>query len=145
METIRFGAIMRATAVETNAIADLERRLEAAQAAQEEAELAAEELRVRLAAKAGEAEELSRMLSTAQLEIGRSKRAEQAAKEVAQHLLTRNQRLDAAVTELLEHLQPTLAESDRRQRHLVANAYEAMGAAEKAAAVFASGNVRLTA
>lgn len=121
MDTVRFGNIMKATAVEQNAIAEAEQRAEQAEEAWEAAELEAQGLRGQLA-------EMERLSALQQREIN-------ATRAVAARLLERNQRLDAAVTELLEHLRHELPQADRRQRFLVANAYEAMGAVEKAAAV----------
>jgi chromosome segregation ATPase len=128
MDTVRFGNIMRATAVEQNAIAESECRAEQAEAGWEAAELELQAVRAQL-------REMERLCALQQREIT-------TTRAVAAHILARSQRVDASVQELCDHLQPTLHEADRKQRFLVRNAYEAMGAVDKAAGVAGGQSVR---
>lgn len=121
MDTVRFGNIMRATAVEMAAIEAAEARADAAADAQVVAELEAQVLRAELRELARVHAATRRALADATAYIRRS---------------------NGAAVELLEHLMPSIHEADWRQRHLIANAYEALEMPEQASAAFPSGTIR---
>lgn len=117
------GNLMRATAVESAAITELEQRLADSEEAQAQAELISQELQLEAIALRAERDALSRM-------CGEMRNKERIAREVAQGLLQARQLEVAAVRELLEHLKVSTPHNDRRQRRLIANTYAAMGCAD---------------
>jgi hypothetical protein len=137
--TTQFSAnIMQATAVEANAIADLEDRLADAQEAAVQAELATQEAVAEAALLRAERDELSRLAGQLLTNL-------RTARAVAVGMLQARQLEVAAVRDLLSHLAVSTAPHDRLQRRLIANAYEAMGAGTEAAAVVSGAAVRVSA
>jgi hypothetical protein len=130
--------IMQATAVEANAIAELEDRLADAEEAAVQAELATQEAQAEAAALRAERDELSRLAGKMLVEL-------RTVRAVASGMLQARQLEVAAVRDLLSHLAVSTAPHDRLQRRLMANAYEAMGAGNEAAAVVSSAAVRVSA
>lgn len=144
--------LMKATAVEMQAVQASEARAEEAEEARVEVELEAQELRAKLAARQVEIDaltarnasleaengELAKMLRT-QTAIGN------ASRDALRDALAYIRRQNGAMVELLEHLMPTIDTADWRQRTLIANAYEALEMPERAVAAFPTGTIRRTA